>query len=92
MINLKFNIDNPWRTNKVWNILWTKYGSITENKAWEFNGYHTGNIINVEFHWTFQGDHAGSRLMIGLFGYEVELDFYDTRHWDFEKNTWKCYQ
>jgi hypothetical protein len=92
MINLKFNIDNPWRTNKVWNILWTKYGSITENKAWEFNGYHTGNIINVEFHWTFQGDHAGVRLMIGLFGYEVELDFYDTRHWDFEKNTWKCYQ
>ena len=92
MINLKFNIANPWRTDKIWNILWSKYGSITENKAWEYNGYRTGNIINVEFHWTLQGDHAGARLMLGLFGYEVELDFYDTRHWNYDQNTWECYK
>jgi len=31
-------------------------------------------------------------LVFGVFGYEIELEFYDTRHWDFEKNTWKCYK
>jgi len=92
MINLKVNIDNLRRTNKVWNILWTKYGSVTKNKAWEFNGYRTGNIINIEFHLTFQGDHAGARLLLGLFGYEVELDFHDTRHWNYDQNTWECYK
>ena len=92
MINLDFSIVNPWRTDKIWNILWSKSGSITRNKSWEFNGYHTGNIINVEFRWTLQGDHAGAYLMLGVFGYQVELHFYDTRHWDYDANTWKCYQ
>ena len=92
MINLNFNIVNPWRTDKVWNILWSKSGSITKNKAWEFNGYRTDRIINIEFHWSLKGDHAGARLVFGVFGYEIELEFYDTRHWDFEKNTWKCYK
>jgi len=92
MIQLNFNIVNPRRTNKVWNILWSKYGSITKNKAWEFNGYRTGHIINIEFQLTFQSDHAGARLMLGLFGYEVELDFYDTRHWNYDQNTWESYK
>jgi hypothetical protein len=92
VINLNFNIVNPWRTDKVWNTLWSKSGYITKNKAWEFNGYRTGHIINIEFQLTFQGDHAGARLMIGLFGYEVELDFYDTRHWNYDQNTWECYK
>jgi hypothetical protein len=92
MINLNFSIANPWRTDKIWNILWSKYGSITRNKAWEFNGYRTGCIINVEFRWTLQGDHAGAYLMMGLLGYEVELAFYDTRHWNYDTNTWECYK
>ena len=92
MINLDFSIVNPWRTSKVWDILWNKSGSFSKNKAWEFNGYRTGRIINLEFEWTLQGDHAGARIMLGVFGYEVELAFYDTRHWDYDLATWKCDQ
>jgi hypothetical protein len=92
VINLNFSIANPWRTDKVWDILWSKSGSITRNKAWEFNGYRTGYFIDVEFCWTLQGDHAGARIMWGVFGYEVELQFYDTRHWNYDTNTWECYQ
>ena len=92
MINLNFSITNPWRTSKIWDILWSKSGSITENKAWEFNGYRTGYIINLEFEWTLQGDHAGARIMLGVVGYEAELAFYDTRHWDYDLATWKCHQ
>jgi hypothetical protein len=92
MINLKFEILNPWQNDKVWDILWNKSGFVTKNKAWEFSGYRTGHIINVVFALRFQGDHAGTRLIFGLFGYEFELHFYDTRHWDYEKNTWECYK
>ena len=92
MINFDFSIVNPWRTDKIWDILWSKSRLITQNKAWEFNGYRTGRLINVDFHWTLQGDHAGARLMLGVFGYEVELHFYDTRHWNYDTNTWECYQ
>jgi hypothetical protein len=82
----------PWRTSKVWDILWNKSGSFAKNKAWEFNGYRTGYLISLEFEWTFQGDHAGARIMLGLLGYDVELQFYDTRHWNYDANTWECYQ
>ena len=92
MINLNFGIGMPWRANKVWDILWSKSRLITQNKACEFNGYRTGRIINLEFEWTLQGDHAGARLMWGVFGYETELQFYDTRHWNYDTNTWNCYQ
>ena len=91
MIKLDFNLINLWRTDKVWNILYSKYGSITKNKSWEFNIYRTSSIINVEFHWTLKGDHAGMRVMMGILGYEVELNLYDTRHWDYDTNTWKVY-
>jgi len=92
VINLNFSIAMPWRTNKVWDILWNKSGSFSQNKAWEFNGYRTGRLINLEFEWTLQGDHAGVRIMLGLLGYDVELQFYDTRHWNYDANTWECYQ
>ena len=92
MINLDFSIVNPWRTDKIWDILWSKSRLITQNKAWEFNGYRTGRVINLQLEWTLQGDHAGARIMLGVFGYEVELSFYDTRHWDYDLATWKCYQ
>ena len=92
MINLNFSMAMPWRSAKVWDILWNISRSVTKHKAWEFNGYRTGRLINVDFHWTLQGDHAGARLMLGVFGYEVELHFYDTRHWNYDTNTWECYQ
>jgi len=92
MINLNFSMAMPWRSAKVWDILWNISRSVTKHKAIEFNGYRSGRLINVDFHWTLQGDHAGTRLMLGVFGYEVELQFYDTRHWNYDTNTWECYK
>jgi len=88
MINLNFSIANPWRRD-LWDILWSKHGSITGNKAWEFNGYRTGHIIDVALDVRFKGDHAGARVMLVLLGYGVELHVYDVRHWDCDKNNWK---
>jgi len=89
MINLNFTISNPWSSR--WDILWSNRKLIGKNKAVEFNGYRTNHIINVDFNFKPAGDHAGARIMLGLFGFDVELHFYDTRHWDYTTNTWEVY-
>jgi len=88
MINLKFDIGNPWSDTCRWAILWNKSGLFTKHKAWEFNGYRTSRVVDIEFDLRLRGDHAGARIMLGLFGHEVELDFYDVRHWNHDTNTW----
>jgi len=87
MINLNFNLANPW--SDTWTILWNKSSLLGKHKGWEFNGYRTNHIVNIEFHFKPVGDHGGVRVMLGLFGFSSELHFYDTRHWDYEKNTWE---
>jgi hypothetical protein len=82
MIDLNLNISNPWCD--TWTILWNKSKLLSQHKAIEFNGYRTNHIVNAEFNAKPIGDHAGVRCMLGLFGYEMELHFYDVRHWDYE--------
>jgi len=87
MINLNLNISNPW--SDTWTILWNKSKLLTQHKAIEFNGYRTNHIVNVEFNVKPTGDHAGVRWMLGLFGYDMELHFYDVRHWDYIRGEWE---
>jgi hypothetical protein len=89
MINFNFSLSNPWSNR--WKTLWTKHRLLYTNKVVEFNGYKTNSLITVDINLSLQTDHAGLRLMLGLFGYEVEVHFYDTRHWDSEKDTWEVY-
>jgi hypothetical protein len=89
MISFNFSILNPW--SRHWKTLWCKHSLLSIYKVVEFNGYKTNSIITVDFNLTSQTDHAGLRLMLGLFGYEVEIHFYDTRHWDNEKDSWTVY-
>ena len=89
MIQCNFTLYNPW-TN-TWEILWNKSSFFGKNKAVEFNGYRTNRIIDLDLDLRFRGDHAGARIMLGLFGHSVELHFYDTRHWDWDTNTWETY-
>jgi hypothetical protein len=85
MISININLNNPW--SDTWIILWNKGGLFSQYKGWEFNGYRTNHIVNVEFNIKPTGDHAGARCMLGLLGYEVELHFYDVRHWDYETSS-----
>jgi len=64
---------------------------VGKNKAVEFNGYCTNHIFNIDFNFKPAGDHGGVHIMLGLFGYDIELHFYDTRHWNYETNTWEKY-
>lgn len=60
------------------------------HKFWEIEAMQVGigNIISFEFAWTRKTDHAGVRLGLGLLGFEAYGMFYDSRHWDDEKNDW----
>lgn len=80
MLNLNFNITNPWSTD--WRFLFGKSGLLAKHKAWEFNGYQTHHIIDINFNLSFTGDHPGVFVMLGLVGYSLELSIYDTRHGD----------
>lgn len=86
MIHLGIRLTNPW--SRRWEILVCKHGRISQHKAWEFNIYATHDIIQVSVDITPRGDHSGAQLMIGLLGYAVEFNFYDTRHSDEIESNW----
>ena len=48
-------------------------------------------LLRLEFNWSVREDHAGIRLELGLLGYQIDFNWYDTRHWDPEKNCWCVY-
>ena len=89
MITFNFLISNPW--SNTWNLIWGTNGLLTTHKAWELNLYRTDQIINIEFCLSINCDHAGLNTKLGLFGYTLEYTVYDTRHWDYENNTWEIY-
>ena len=80
MINFNLSIINPWSDR--WNTLFFKNGLLANHKAWEFNGYRTHHLVDVNFQLSFTGDHPGVFIMLGLLGYSLELSVYDTRHGD----------
>jgi hypothetical protein len=80
MINFNFNLTNPFSNR--WRIMFCKSGLLDNHKAWEFNGYQTHHIVDINFNLSVTGDHPGVSIMLGLFGYSLELSGYDTRHED----------
>ena len=80
MINFNLSIANPWSNR--WNIMFFKNGPLPYHKAWEFNGYRTHHIVDIDFRLSFTGDHPGVFVMLGLLGYSLEVSIYDTRHGD----------
>ena len=89
MIDLHLKLYNPWSDR--WDFLWSKHKMFAKHKAWEISAYRTNTIVELYFHYRIRCDHAGFKLMLGLFGYTTELNLYDTRHWDYDKNTWGTY-
>jgi hypothetical protein len=89
MIDLHFKLNNPW--SERWNFLWSKHRMIAKHKAWELGVYRTNTIVELYFHYRIRCDHAGVKFMFSLFGYTIELNLYDTRHWDYDNKTWGTY-
>jgi len=88
MINLRFEIQNPWSRDRFKN-LGSISGKITQNKSWELeHTFYDGMILDAECKFTTKQDHAGLELVLGILGYGVHFRIYDCRHWDYENGRW----
>ena len=94
MINIQFNLNNPFVKKihkqidyyeKIWNI--TKYKNIEA----QISSFKMGMIITGGLRISFKEDHAGIYFCFGIFGIEVMIDFYDSRHWNDKENRWEIY-
>jgi len=91
MITLRLHLANTFVKEKFDN-LFCRSGLITANKAWEFELIkYSRTLLKAEFRWTVQIDHAGPSISVGLLGYEVSFQIYDTRHWNYGTNAWEIY-
>jgi hypothetical protein len=86
MIHLNLAIDNPWSDRFA--VLASTSKMIAQHTAVEANVYRASVIAILKLDYTIQQDHAGLRVVLGLFGYECEFHVYDTRHWDDKNNRW----
>jgi hypothetical protein len=89
MLNFNFTLNNPFSDR--WEILFSKSGLISKNKAWEANIYKTHSIVSINCNLRFKGDHAGLQVGCGVLGIEFEFHLYDTRHWNRATDTWETY-
>lgn len=90
MFHLQFHIVNPW--SHRFHHVFSRHGKTPfKNKYWEFEVLKTSDIVDFRVTLTHRQSHAGFDLSIGLLGYTIEFNFYDCRHWDFEKNQWEEY-
>jgi hypothetical protein len=91
MIYFNINIRNPRWWNRF-DSIWTKHGKTPfKHKYWEVQFMKNAELFRIEFEWTVCQDHAGVRLELALFGYQLNLGFHDSRHWDIYKNQWHDY-
>ena len=92
MIYFNFSIRNPYWWNR-WESIKTWVGDTPwKHKHWEVQTMKVPELFRIEFNWTVREDHAGVNLELGLFGYQIDFSFYDSRHWDYEKNCWEIYK
>lgn len=89
MIYLNFTIRNPW-SDQFKNVC-AKSGKISKNKAWEFEIYRSDTVAEFETRVTIREDHAGVKLGLGLFGWTVNAQIYDIRHWNYDTKQWVKY-
>lgn len=89
MIDFEIKLVNPFSSQ--WDTAYLSSKLLGNYKAIEANIYKSNVIIGISLRVSIRGDHAGIHIMGGVLGYEGEVHFYDTRHWDYEKNTWCTY-
>jgi hypothetical protein len=90
MINFSFGLRNPFSNR--WDNIYNRGTTFSKyHKAVEFEVYRDTTIVSLSFRWNIRQDHAGMSLDLGLFGYTVSAQYYDTRHWNDEEGRFCIY-
>ena len=90
MINIQFNIRNPWSKRFVNLKCWS--WKVSKYKAIELELLKSTDIVDLHFIITHRQSHAGFEIEIGLLGYNVHFVFYDVRHWNSTLDKWETYE
>ena len=90
MIYINLSLLNPW--SDLFEPIWSWNKLVSKHKAIEVEVYRSNTIAQFETRLRFREDHAGLTFGLGLFSYTLNAQFYDTRHWDYEKKVWKTYE
>lgn len=90
MINIRFSIVNPW--SSLWDAGRCWGGKIAKHKAWECQVYRANVIAEFLIELTHRQDHAGFRFEVSLFTWCFTFTIYDTRHWNYAKESWEIYE
>jgi hypothetical protein len=91
MINFSFGLRNPFSDR--WDNIFNRSAVIDRmHKAVEVEVYRDTTIVSFAFRWNIRQDHAGMNIELGLFGYTVSAQYYDTRHWNEEAGRFYIYE
>lgn len=87
IFTLRTQISTPF---DYFRSLGSLHGRLTQHKAWELeHNYYSGSLFDLEIEVSYDEDHAGLTLALGLLGYGIHFRFYDTRHYDTCLKTWE---
>ena len=86
-----FTIYNFTKKPDFWYKLKSYRRQLSKNKHLEIETFFSNYYL---FSFEFDGkpigkDHAGIRLKLNFCGLELEINFYDSRHWDYKKKCWE---
>ena len=90
IINIRIEIANPFDQWDMFKNLGCLSGKLAKYKAWELeHTYYSPMLADLDIVWNKHTDHAGVAVSFGLLGYGISFRIYDTRHWNYELNTWE---
>lgn len=89
MIHFNFGLSNPF-THR-WTTVYYKDFLFAKHKGGEIQVVKDNTIVSFAFRFSTRTDHAGVSLDLGLFGFSVMLQYYDTRHWNEKEGRYYIY-
>ena len=81
------NFKLPRFINSEFDMGWFGGFNIGKYKGFEWQLMYSGYLkTGFGFVWTMHKNHAGILIHIALFGWELALELYDCRHWNYDKD------
>jgi hypothetical protein len=92
IVNIRIELSNPFDRREFFKNLGCLSGKITKRLAWELeHSYLSTMLLDTDIRWTRGTDHAGIDIRIGILGYGIGFRIYDTRHWNYDTDSWEIY-
>lgn len=89
MINIFVSLTNPF--SKKFDNVYCKVFRLSKYKFAEFEVVRDTVIISFSLKINPRRDHGGICIDFGLLSWGVSFNIYDSRHWDYDTDTWEVY-